>query len=300
MKNVIIAILIALLLMPVALCNVSPVGHDDQKQINAAIGSGGKTVVLNPGIYKISGPIVLKSGTVLKGSGDSTVIYASSGVCNSDSSPAYIYGYNVKNVEVSNLQFQSSAKGTGDGGHGDYRNCIRLRNCNNVKIHDVLFKNYLYCDGVRDSSSSNVLVYNCRINAGHDGICFYNTKNSKIFNNDIQVRTNTGTRIYGASNVEIYRNTYYGSYGSGWCTLELEGYFNNINIHNNILGPYKGSSGSYAVAPVKARGSASIHDNVLISIGKIGYGSSKNNIINQSDKSISGWVKKGYGSSLSK
>ncbi|MCU7526745.1 MAG: hypothetical protein HF308_19910 [Ignavibacteria bacterium] len=300
MKNVIIAILILLIFMPIALCNVSPTGSNDQKQINAAIGSGGKTVILNPGIYKISAPIVLKSGTVLKGSGDSTVIYASGSVCNSESSPAYIYGYNVKNVEISSLQFQSSARGTGDGGHGDARNAIKLKSVTGAKIHDILFKYYLYCDGVRCSSSSNINIYNCRIQSGHDGVCLYRCVNSKVYNCDVQVRTNTGTRIDGCSNIEIYRNTYYGTYGSGWCMLEAESKLSNVNVHNNILGPYRGSSGSYAVAPVHASGSMSVHDNVLIGGNKIGFGSAKNNIINPSQKSASYWFGRGYGSSFSK
>jgi hypothetical protein len=112
------------------------------------------------------------------------------------------------------------------------------------------------------------------------------------------VRTNTGTRIDGASNIEIFRNTYYGSYGSGWCTLECESSLKNINIHHNILGPYRGSSGSYAVAPVHASGSVSVQDNVLISIGKIGFGSQKNNIVNPSDRNVGNWNKKGYGANI--
>jgi polygalacturonase len=298
MKTVVLAILLLLIFMPIALCNVSPTGQNDQKQINTAIGSGGKTVVLNPGIYKISAPIVLKSGTILKGSGDGTIIYASSGVCNSGSAEGYIVGSSISNVEVYNLQFKSSARGTNDGGHGEFRNAIRLRSTSNVRIHDILFSNYLYNDGVRDSSSSNLWVYNCRIRAGHDGICYFKTRDSKIFNNDVQVRTNTGTRIDGASNIEIFRNTYYGSYGSGWCTLECESSLKNINIHHNILGPYRGSSGSYAVAPVHASGSVSVQDNVLISIGKIGFGSQKNNIVNPSDRNVGNWNKKGYGANI--
>jgi parallel beta-helix repeat protein len=300
MKNVILAILLLLIFMPVALCNVSPTGSNDQKQINSAIGSGGKTVVLNPGIYKISAPIVLKSGTVLRGSGDGTVIYATGGVCNSDSSPAYIYGYNVKNVEISSLQFQSSAKGTGDGGHGDYRNCIKFKSCTNAKVHDILFKNYLYCDGVRASSSSNVYVYNCRIRAGHDGVCLYRCTNSRLYNNDIEIRTNTGTRIDGCTNVEIDHCTYYGKTGSGWCCTEMESSLKNVNIHNCLFHDYKGSSGSSAVAPVHASGSVTTYNSVLWNVGKIGFGKSSGNIINPSDRNVQSWVQKGYGSSLSR
>jgi hypothetical protein len=301
MKNVVIAISLLLIFMPTVLGNVSPTGSNDQKQINAAIGSGGKTVILNPGIYKISAPIVLKSGTVLRGSGDGTIIYATGSVCNSESSPAYIYGYNVKNVEISSLQFQSSAKGTGDGGHGDYRNAIKLKSCSNARVHDCFFKYYLYCDGVRVSSSSDIAVYNCRIGAGHDGICYYNVKNSQIYNNDIDIRTNTGTRIDGCSNIKVYRNTYYGLHNSGWCCIECESSgLSGIKIYNNIFHDYKGSSGSYAVAPYKASGSVSVSNNVLWNVGAIRFGAVSNNIINPSDRNVQSWVKKGYGSTLSR
>ncbi len=114
---------------------VSPTsGSDAQTAINNAINSvaSGATssnpgyVLLSAGTYKISAPIVLKSNVVLKGAGDDTVIFASGSVCNSDGSPAYIFGSGVSNVEVCNLQFKSAATGTGDGGHGDYRNCIKF------------------------------------------------------------------------------------------------------------------------------------------------------------------------------
>src|SRR5574344_2070319 len=63
---------------------------------------------------------------VLKGAGNDTIIFATGSVCNSDGSPAYVFGSGVSNVEVCDLQFKSTATGPGDGGHGDYRNCIKF------------------------------------------------------------------------------------------------------------------------------------------------------------------------------
>ncbi len=253
---------------------------------------------LTAGTYKISGPILLKSNVVLRGAGDSTIIYASGSVCNSEGAPGYVFGSGVSNVEVSKMQFQSSAAGTSDGGHGAYRNCIQFRSSSNCKVHDILFKYYLYSDGVRISKSSGMSVYNCRIGAGHDGICFYSTKNSRAYNNDIDIRTNTGIRVDGCTNVELDRNTFYGLHGSGWCCTEMESSLSGINIHHNIFHDYKGSSGSAAVQPVHASGSVSVHDNVLWNVGSIAFGASSNNIINPSDRNVANWVAKGYGSSI--
>jgi parallel beta-helix repeat protein len=298
MKNVLLVISLLLLIIPTALGAVNPTGSNDQVQINKAVATS-QVVVLNAGTYKISAPIVLKSGTILKGVGDKTIIYAASGVCNSGSAEGYIVGNSVKNVEISGLQFKSAASGTKDGGHGEARNCIRLRSCTNVKIHDVLFQNFLYNDGIRDSGSNNLQIYNCRINAGHDGICFYKSKNSRAYNNNIIIRTNTGVRVYSASNTQLDHNTFSGLTNSGWCCTEMEGSLSGIKINNNIFHDYKGSAGNAAVQPYSASGSALITDNVLWNVGGIKFGSSKNNIINPQQKSVSYWIGRGYGSTLS-
>jgi PKD repeat protein len=282
---------------------VNPPSGGAQTVINNAINSvaSGATssnpgvVLLTAGTYKITGSIILKSNVMLKGAGDSTIIYADGSVCNSEGAPGYVYGSGVSNVEVSSLQFQSSAAGTGDGGHGDYRNCIKLSSSSNCKIHDILFKYYLYCDGVRTSGCSGITVYNCRIGAGHDGICFFNTKNSRAYNNDIDIRTNTGIRVDGCTNVELDHNTFYGLHNSGWCCTEMESSLSGINIHHNIFHDYSGSAGNAAVQPVHASGSVSVHDNVLWNVGSIAFGTSSNNIINPSDRNVANWVAKGYG-----
>jgi hypothetical protein len=255
-------------------------------------------VILGPGTYRLTGPIVLKSNVILKGSGDGTIIYGSSGVCNSESAPGYIYGNGISNSEICNLQFKSAATKTSDGGHGEYRNCIRIYKCSNLKIHDILVTPYQYNDGVKISKSSGIKVYNCRIRSGHDGIEFLSrTSNSRAYNNDIDIRINTGIRVDNCKNIELDHNTFYGLHGSGWCCTEMESSLSGINIHNNIFHDYKGSSGSYAVSKVHASGSVSFHDNVLWNVGSVAMGSG-NNIRNPSDRSVSNWNKKGYGCRL--
>ena len=161
-------------------------------------------MLLNAGTYNISGPIRLKSNVVLKGAGDSTIIFANGSVCTSNGAPAYIYGLNVSNVEICNLQFQSTARGPQDGGHKGGRFCINLNSANNSIVHDILFTRYLYCDGVRVETGSNITVYNCRARTGHDGISFLlDSFNCRAYNNDIDIRVNTGIRVRDSKGIRL-------------------------------------------------------------------------------------------------
>jgi Pectate lyase superfamily protein len=275
---------------------------DAQTTINSAINSValGATssnpgyVLLTAGTYKIGGPILLKSNVVLKGAGDSTIIFANGSVCNSTGAPAYIFGLNVSNVEICNLQFQSTARGPQDGGHGA-RHCINLNSANNIVVHDILFTPYLYSDGVRIEKGTNITVYNCRIRAGHDGISFLlGSSNCRAYNNDIDIRVNTGIRVRDAKGIRLDHNNFYGLHRKGWCCTEMEENV-QIEIDHNIFHDYIGSSGNAAVQPRHANGSVSVHDNVLWNVGKISMGSGSGNIINPSNKNVKDWVLKGYG-----
>lgn len=299
---------LSLTIIPCVLCtqstisvNVTPV-TDAQTTINSAINSValGATssnpgyVLLTAGTYKISEPILLKSNVVLKGAGDGTIIFANGQVCNSTGAPAYIFGSNVSNVEIRNLQFQSTAKGPQDGGHGA-RQCINLNSANNSVVHDILFTPYLYSDGVRIEKSTNITVYNCRIRAGHDGISFLlDSSNCRAYNNDIDIRVNTGIRVRDAKGIRLDHNNFYGLHRKGWCCTEMEENV-QIEIDHNIFHDYIGSSGNAAVQPRHANGSVSVHDNVLWNVGKISMGSGSGNIINPSNKNVKDWVLKGYG-----
>jgi Pectate lyase superfamily protein len=278
-------------------------GTDAQIAINSAISSAASgatsnspgSVHLTAGTYKISGPILLKSNVVLEGAGDGTIIFADGSVCNSAGAPAYIFGSGVSNVEIYNLQFQSTASGPSDGGHGEYRNCIQLSSASDSVVHDILFTPHLYNDCVRIGKSTNIDIYNCRIRAGHDGVEFLSgSSNCRAYKNDIDISVNTGIRVDNGKGMRLDHNTFYGLHGSGWCCTEMEDAV-QVEIDHNIFHDYHGSSGSAAVQPVHASGSVSVHDNVLWNVGAISMGSGSGNAINPSNHNVANWVAQGYG-----
>ncbi|AKB58431.1 hypothetical protein MSBR2_1915 [Methanosarcina barkeri 227] len=280
-------------------------GSDAQNEINNAINTvaSGATssnpgyVFLGAGTYQISAPIVLKSNVVLKGAGDDTIIFATGSVCNSGGAPAYIFGSGVSNVEVCDLQFKSTATGPGDGGHGGYRNCIQFRSSKDSKIHDILFTRYLYSDGVRITKSSGIEVYNCRMHStGHDGVGFLSgTKDSRMYNCDVEVQTNTGVRINDCTNIEVDHNTFSGSAESGWCCVEMVNSLTNVNVHHNIMHDFKGSSSSAGIGSFNANGSINVYDNVMWAVSPYVMVGSGSNILEPFDHSLENWVAKGYG-----
>lgn len=276
------------------------------QSINNAISSAqsGDVVSLN-GVFQLSAEkIIMKSGIHLSGdSSRNTIIHAgpnTGGSISGQTSDGWIYCSGLTNIEISNLVFASSASGTNDGGRGETRNCILLRDCTNVKIHDNKVIKYVYNDFVKCHRGNNVQVYDNAGQCGHDFVGFLSsTKNSRAYGNDIVVQTNTGIRCDGATNIELDHNTLTGAGGTGWCLLEMESTLSNINIHHNICHDYRGSSGSYVVAPVHASGSVSVHDNIIWACGSIGYGTTANNTINPTDHNIANWVAKGYGAGAS-
>jgi len=165
------------------------------------------------------------------------------------------------------------------------------------KVHDILFTRYLYGDGVRISKSSGIEVYNCRMHSvGHDGVSFLSgTKNSRMYNCDVEVQTNTGVRIDNCANVEVDHNTFSGSSGSGWCCVELENSLTNANVHHNIMHDFKGSSSSAGIGNIHASGSISVHDNVMWNVSPYVAVGSGSNTLGPSDHSVENWVAKGYG-----
>jgi len=277
------------------------------QSINSAISSAqsGDIVFLTSGTYQLGNEkIIMKSGIHLKGeSAANTILKAgpnTAGSISGSTSDGWIYCSGLSNIEISNLAFASSASGTSDGGRGETRNCILLKSCSDVKIHDNKVIKYVYNDFVKCHSGTNIQVYDNSGQCGHDFIEFLRgTKNSRAYGNDIVVQTNTGIRCDGATNIELDHNTLTGAGGTGWCLFEMENSLSGINIHHNIMHDYRGSSGSYAVVPVHASGYVSVHDNVLWNVGSIAFGTSKDNIINPADKNIASWVAKGYGAGSS-
>ena len=276
------------------------------QSINDAISSAqlGDTVCLTSGTYQLVDKIIMKSGIHLTGeSAANTIIRAgpdTGGSVSGKTSDGWIYCKGLTDIEISNLTFTSTASSTKDGGLGETRNCILLSGCTNVKIHDNQIIKYVYNDFVKCHSGNNIQVYDNSGQCGHDFVEFLSeTKNSRAYNNNIVVQTNTGVRCDGASNIELDHNTLTGAGGTGWCLLEMENSLSNINIHHNIMHDFKGSSNSYAVAPVTVSGSVSVNNNVLWGVGSIAYGTTKDNNIDPADRSIPSWVAKGYGAGSS-
>ena len=266
---------------------------------SGAISSNPGFVLLTAGTYNISAPIVLKSNVVLKGAGDSTIIFANGSVCDSSEEHGYISGLNVSNVEICDLQFQSTATSPRDGGHGEYRDCIVLESANKCTVHDILFTRYLYNDGVQVFGSTNITVCNCRIySAGHDGVAFISdSKNCRMSNCDVQVQTNTGIRVDNSENIEVDHNTFTsGTPGSGWSCVQLQSTLTNVNVHHNIMHDFRGSDNSAGIGSVRARGSINIYDNVMWNVSPyMQIGSQVNNTLGSDDQNVSNWVAKGYG-----
>ncbi|HWR25557.1 MAG TPA: PGF-pre-PGF domain-containing protein [Methanosarcina sp.] len=282
-------------------------GTNAQIAINNAINSvaSGATpskpgfILLTAGTYNISAPIILQSNVVLKGAGDSTIIFANGSVCNSEERHGYITGLNVSNVELCNLQFQSTASRFSDGGHGEYRDCIVLKSANDCRVHDILFTRYLYNDGVQVFRSTNITIYNCRLySSGHDGVAFFSdSENCRMSNCDVQIQTNTGIRIASGINCEVDHNTFSsGTAGSGWCCVQLQNTLRNVSVHHNIMHDFRGSDSSAGIGSRYARGSISIHDNVMWNVSPyMQIGSPANNTLGPDDQNVSNWVAKGYG-----
>ena len=131
---------------------------------------------------------------------------------------------------------------------------------------------------------------------GHDGVSFLSgTKNSRMYNCDVEVQTNTGVRIDNCANIEVAYNTFSGSAGSGWCCVELENKLTNANVHHNIMHDFKGSSSSAGVGNVHASGSINVHDNVMWNVSPYIQVGSGSNILGPSDRNVENWVAKGYG-----
>ncbi len=299
-----------LITMPTGLgaeITVSPAsGTDAQISINNAISSVASNatlsnpgyILLTPGTYNISAPIVLQSNVVLKGQGNSTVIFANGSVCNTKKEHGYITGSDVSNVEISNLQFRSTASKFSDGGVGEYRDCIVLKSANNCRVHDILFTRYLYNDGVQVFGSTNITIYNLQLySAAHDGVAFLSdSKNCRMHNCDVQVQTNTGVRVDDSANCEVDHNTFTsGTAGSGWCCVELENKLTNANIHHNIMHDFRGSSNSAGIGNVHASGSINVYDNVMWNVSPYIQVGSGTNILGPSDHNVVNWVAKGYG-----
>ena len=295
------------IMIPLATCTTQEISSSNSTDMSGAINTAinncnpGDSVVLNPGVYFINSPIIMRSGISLVGNGATIKAATDStgGIAGSKDEDGYVRCINIQNVEISGITFLSTASEIRDGGAGEGRNCILLTDCTNISIHDCIAQKYLYNDFVECDSSNNVQIYNNVGQSGHDFIEFIDCENCRAYNNDITVQTNTGIRDDGSADIELDHNTFTGVLGTGWCLIEVENEVQNLDIHHNIFHDYRGSKGNDVTQPVHASGSVSVHDNVIWNVGEICIGTAQNNIINMPDHNITNYVNEGYGCNMS-
>lgn len=278
-----------------------------QDEINDA--KPGDTVYIHAGTYVLDDRLIMKSGIKLQGESCENTIFKggenTGGARGVKESNGWIYCDGISNFEICGLKFISTATGVGDGGHGETRNCILLRKCSDVQIHNLNFQRYLYNDGIKCHGGNNVIVSNCLSSSvGHDFVEFLGgTKNSKVSNCKIDVQTNTGIRLDNASNCLIEYCTIYDDTHSGWCAIEIEDSQTNNVIDHCIIRNMHGSTGNAAIQYVHASGSLKVQNCVMWDCpgGWTKGGSPKmvtkmtNNKLGAAPQDESYWVKQGYG-----
>ena len=147
------------------LFNVSPVGSNDQTQIQNAISSGHNNLLLSAGIWDIKGNIYIPSNTKMNGMGNTTILnFSSSRISISDAS----------NVEIGNFEMTGTI--TPDAGID-----ISASNSDqsNFFVHDItsealggsIFNLYVNSTGHSNRTISNVEFVKCSVN-NPDGFGF--------------------------------------------------------------------------------------------------------------------------------
>ena len=254
---------------------VSPTGAtNDQDVINKAIEeaseSGGGTVYLNPGVYLVDGPVIIKSNIHLTGDPNAIIRVAPTSsqwfkgqigvICNPRES--------VHNVEISGFQIdgnianlpRSYANSRSDTRH-DCEKLILIGGWqsnfgSNIKIHDMKLYN-AFSDGIYIRFSKGVACYNNFIsNCQHEGIFFSCVLNGTIYKNKIAGITSDCARLDNCQNCKIHDNIFfaytgdsYGAYKGGHNGLQIgnagvsHGYdarnkpfkTKNIEVFNNVF-----------------------------------------------------------------
>jgi len=266
--------------------------------INAA--TSGDTIYIHQATYTINHPVSLKSGLIIKGDGiDNTIIYGPSDACNSESEQGYFYGYDVSNIEIYGLTFDSASSGPSDNGHGDYRICIRLRYSDHVTVHDCSSKKWIYNDFLKCSASDYITMYNCNLVPGHAGGYFYQCTNVKAYNNRIVVYTkNAGLRGDGTTNSEYYNNTIWCEASSGQAAFEYQNACGGTNMHHNLVYDLSLSySGHYVTQNAGGvTGTVTFSNNVYWNCsGGVQVGTGTGNIVNPTNHDVAYWEGQGYG-----
>jgi hypothetical protein len=223
-KTLLTLLLILFLSGPSKAISVSPTGsNSDQNVINEALKDvSDGAVYLNSGVYEITGPLYIHSGTKLTGSPDVIIRVSSSssqwfvqstGIIN----PA---DYPLKNVEIYGFQIDgnlgklsNSFANYGNGDHNAERLIYLMGNkkayMENISIHDMKLYDS-FSDGVQLAYCKNSHVYNNFIsNCQHDGIFLICAVQTAVSGNDIAGITSDCLRLDNCVNCTVFNNTFY-------------------------------------------------------------------------------------------
>jgi hypothetical protein len=279
-----------------SIINIDP-SKDIQSQINSA--PSGSTLLFPTGEIKIS-RWKLKSGIALKG--QNTILVGgptSGGYSGSSLHDGWIVVSKLSNVEISGFTFKSPANKS-EQGHGNSRNCIYISESTNIKVHDLIFKPYLYSDAIRVRLGDGCQIWNCIGQCGHDFISLLKAKNVKISNCKIDVCINTGVRFYYSVGCTIEYSTVYCDTHSGWNGLQIQGTQQNCLIDHCILRNMHGSTGNAGIQYYQGSGTLTVSNCVGWDLagGFVNGGKPtlKNNKFDSSVKRDEGyWVSQGVG-----
>ena len=202
----------------------------DEDGINKALEAaknkpGTTTIILNPGTYEITGPLIIYSNTVLKGDHAKILVSSKSKQWFVPPNGIITTKGPVENVRIENLIIDGNchnlpAKYADTPGHK--HDCEKLiiikgysnKNSKNIVIRNCIFAN-AFSDAVYVAHSKDVIVENNQIsNCQHSSIYFSCVINGLIQKNDIAGITSDNVRVENSKNVKVLYNNLYGYFGS--------------------------------------------------------------------------------------
>ena len=263
----------------------------------------GDTVYIHAGTFNMgSGAVELKSNTILHGdSAGKTILYYSAttgGVESSDYFQGGLEGSSVSNIEIYGLTFTSNCPDETSTGHGDSRSLIRVVSCTGVNIHDCVVNKYVYSDFVTCQASSNVNVFNCSGQCGHDFVQGIKTStNVRVFNCNISIADNSGVRSDYGINSLVDHNTFTNVQGGGFTCFEAEDAIVNNTMTKCVF--HDLSNSVSAAGNSKTSGPLAVTDNRGWNCGTVGYGTSTLNQFSVTNHDLNYWILQGYGAGSS-
>jgi hypothetical protein len=187
--------------------------------------SGTTTVILNPGVYEIKGPLIIHSNTVLKGDHAKILVSSKSNQWFVPPNGIITTKGPVENVRIENLIIDGNchnlpAKYADTPGHK--HDCEKLivikgysnKNSKNIVIRNCIFAN-AFSDAVYVAYAKDVIVENNQIsNCQHSSVYFSCVIDGLIQKNDIAGITSDNVRVENSKNVKVLYNNLYGYFGS--------------------------------------------------------------------------------------